>query len=584
MEAKKGSTAPQIAMMYPWQTFPYQPGNMSPAITPLPVMPSSLAKHPQMWSKEEVGVWLKWCVEEYSISQIPNDKFNMNGKALCLLVRSDFMERVPDVGDILYNVLQKLINRNSGPMLYQPLPTYPAITSGNTGYSPCSVPATPRPDNTFLVVPGNTSSRPRIPQPRSNYIPILPDLKKALHSRESNPKYPLSVAAYRLPVSSPPDTVLSPAPSAGSDSGQSDHRSENASPPAGIEGGSDIYLETRKASMFADSGMETDQARTTPNSGYQRNVADVNQVWPEKNTDSKTRGTGCDLFCGDLGTLGFSSNFNYRHTNARTGDCRLLWEFINYLLVHERYTDYIRWEDAEKLTFRIINPTALAELWGIQKNRTNMTYEKLSRALRYYYKMNIIKKVPGKRLTYQFLQQPKDIKKGQRGARPQVRPPTTQYPYPGRMSEVSAKDHTLTDETTYNHKRMYLERPFNEEPELNDERSFKCDSSPFGEKPAFSASPSPPSLSSERSSIDSVSYNGTAEVVTFPVQDEPEDLSVKVLLQDKITIKREAVVMQHDVNLNFKKALNEYNDVLSPVASTKDEQVNGENAEMEAKS
>uniref|UniRef100_A0A0B7AZM5 ETS domain-containing protein n=1 Tax=Arion vulgaris TaxID=1028688 RepID=A0A0B7AZM5_9EUPU len=47
-----------------------------------------------------------------------------------------------------------------------------------------------------------------------------------------------------------------------------------------------------------------------------------------------------------------------------------------------------------------------------------MTYEKLSRALRYYYKMQIITKVPGKRLTYKFLQHPAKIRKGQRGARP----------------------------------------------------------------------------------------------------------------------------------------------------------------------
>jgi len=42
-------------------------------------------------------------------------------------------------------------------------------------------------------------------------------------------------------------------------------------------------------------------------------------------------------------------------------------------------------------------------MWGQQKNRTNMTYEKLSRALRYYYRMNIIKKVSGKRLTYKYV-------------------------------------------------------------------------------------------------------------------------------------------------------------------------------------
>ena len=84
-------------------------------------------------------------------------------------------------------------------------------------------------------------------------------------------------------------------------------------------------------------------------------------------------------------------------------DCRLLWEFI-YQLLQERASasrNYVCWDGSgADLVFRIINPTGLAELWGQQKNRSNMTYEKLSRALRYYYKMNIIKKVPGKRLTY----------------------------------------------------------------------------------------------------------------------------------------------------------------------------------------
>ncbi|ESO97558.1 hypothetical protein LOTGIDRAFT_104152, partial [Lottia gigantea] len=80
--------------------------------------------------------------------------------------------------------------------------------------------------------------------------------------------------------------------------------------------------------------------------------------------------------------------------------CRLLWEFIHQLLVDSKYKHLVCWENTNELVFRIVNPTGLAELWGHQKNRTNMTYEKLSRALRYYYKMNIIRKVPGKRLTY----------------------------------------------------------------------------------------------------------------------------------------------------------------------------------------
>lgn len=81
-------------------------------------------------------------------------------------------------------------------------------------------------------------------------------------------------------------------------------------------------------------------------------------------------------------------------------DCRLLWEFIYQLLQNPCYKEYVCWEKLDDYVFRINNPTGLAQLWGHQKNRTNMTYEKLSRALRYYYRMNIIKKVSGKRLTY----------------------------------------------------------------------------------------------------------------------------------------------------------------------------------------
>jgi len=43
--------------------------------------------------------------------------------------------------------------------------------------------------------------------------------------------------------------------------------------------------------------------------------------------------------------------------------------------------------------FRVVRPEALARLWGQRKNRPHMTYDKLSRALRYYYERNIITKV-----------------------------------------------------------------------------------------------------------------------------------------------------------------------------------------------
>ena len=62
--------------------------------------------------------------------------------------------------------------------------------------------------------------------------------------------------------------------------------------------------------------------------------------------------------------------------------------------------EMIRWVDEERGVFQILDPTGVASEWGRVKNRKNMTYEKMSRALRYYYKMNIILKEPGKKLTY----------------------------------------------------------------------------------------------------------------------------------------------------------------------------------------
>ena len=82
--------------------------------------------------------------------------------------------------------------------------------------------------------------------------------------------------------------------------------------------------------------------------------------------------------------------------------CHYLWEFLHHILL-QKHNKYIMWKNQSKGVFRLIDHNGLARLWGRQKNRKNMTYEKLSRALRYYYSKNILKKVPGQRLTYKFV-------------------------------------------------------------------------------------------------------------------------------------------------------------------------------------
>ena len=56
--------------------------------------------------------------------------------------------------------------------------------------------------------------------------------------------------------------------------------------------------------------------------------------------------------------------------------------------------------------FKLHRSEEVARLWGLRKNKTNMNYDKLSRALRYYYDKNIIQKVNGQKFVYRFVQFP----------------------------------------------------------------------------------------------------------------------------------------------------------------------------------
>ena len=71
------------------------------------------------------------------------------------------------------------------------------------------------------------------------------------------------------------------------------------------------------------------------------------------------------------------------------------------MLVDEENTAIVRWISKEEGTFRVVNSEGLAKLWGKHKNRPEMNYDKLSRAMRYYYHKNLLDKIP-KRLCYQF--------------------------------------------------------------------------------------------------------------------------------------------------------------------------------------
>uniref|UniRef100_A0A667Z2S6 E74 like ETS transcription factor 3 n=1 Tax=Myripristis murdjan TaxID=586833 RepID=A0A667Z2S6_9TELE len=80
-----------------------------------------------------------------------------------------------------------------------------------------------------------------------------------------------------------------------------------------------------------------------------------------------------------------------------------LWEFIRDILIHpERNQGLMKWEDRREGIFKFLKSEAVAQMWGQKKKNSSMTYEKLSRAMRYYYKREILERVDGRRLVYKF--------------------------------------------------------------------------------------------------------------------------------------------------------------------------------------
>jgi len=69
-----------------------------------------------------------------------------------------------------------------------------------------------------------------------------------------------------------------------------------------------------------------------------------------------------------------------------------LWQFLLELLSDSGNATCIAW-DGTSGEFKLTDPDEVARRWGERKSKPNMNYDKLSRALRYYYDKNIMTKV-----------------------------------------------------------------------------------------------------------------------------------------------------------------------------------------------
>ncbi len=99
--------------------------------------------------------------------------------------------------------------------------------------------------------------------------------------------------------------------------------------------------------------------------------------------------------------------FEWRITNASNGKIRppQLHEFLLLLLNNSRYNSYASWLDKDDGLFKFHQPNEVVNLWTkvkIRPTKTEMNYEKFSRAIRTYYDKGIMVSTRTK-YTYRFV-------------------------------------------------------------------------------------------------------------------------------------------------------------------------------------
>nr|XP_033809228.1 transcription factor ETV6 isoform X2 [Geotrypetes seraphini] len=381
-------------------------------------LPAHLRLQPAYWSRDDVAQWLKWAEKEFSLRALDSNTFEMNGKALLLLTKEDFRYRSPHSGDVLYELLQHILKQRKPRMMisqfFHPgnsLHTQPEVTLQQNHeedhfsqrQSRSSLDKIPQNPPTIELLhrsrsPITTNHRPSPdPDPRPLRSPMDNTIRRLspadrlqgnrLHlenNHHSQEPYPLSVSPIENNHCPPSEALPKPASPR-----QENHRVIQLMPSPIMH---PLILNPRHPVEFKQSRLSEDGVHREGkpiNLSHREELAYMNHIM-----------------------VSVSPPEEHAMPIGRIADCRLLWDYVYQLLSDSRYETFIRWEDKESKVFRIVDPNGLARLWGNHKNRTNMTYEKMSRALRHYYKLNIIRKEPGQRLLFRFMKTPDEIMSG----------------------------------------------------------------------------------------------------------------------------------------------------------------------------
>ncbi|XP_047666371.1 ETS-related transcription factor Elf-3 [Tachysurus fulvidraco] len=299
--------------------------------------------NPQFWSRRNVLDWIDFYVEEskYDATLLNMDRCNMDGSVLCSLSRDAMMAVFgPQLGETLYHSLENLKHKHVDDITLNE--TYELLSN-------------------FLL---------DLPQSPFNDGPTLD-----------------SVIVQNVPPSN-------------KDSDFSYYNEYKTQLTPGSDNGYESYSESLQSSITGSflnpSSPESAGSDSDPENTETHYTYSPKRFIKQEPVEKKRRGRPPKLA---RGSELFVENKKNKHAPRGTH----LWEFIRDILIHpEKNQGLMKWEDRRDGVFKFLKSEAVAQLWGQKKKNSSMTYEKLSRAMRYYYKREILERVDGRRLVYKF--------------------------------------------------------------------------------------------------------------------------------------------------------------------------------------
>ncbi|XP_071099942.1 ETS homologous factor-like [Haliotis cracherodii] len=292
------------------------------------------SKHPEHWSRREVLDWVYYVadVKKFDCSKLYGERYqSLTGQKLCRMSKEDFTSLDSHYGAILYSLFSSLVQKS---IFSEPSPpdtlnpdAYPFL---HTTY-PC------------LPVPFGATSDPSSTTTEHDLSVFINDAGVSVD---------IDGNFYDIDVATKIDIPKIDC-DYGYVSGGSDMESNMARCGSTSSEPYDSFSISDEEEMQTCSHFtQTSRRRMSPSVSSDEDIEEK-VVSPRKRITSTSKGNH-------------------------------LWEFIRDLLKDPNLNpSLLKWEDKESGVFKFVQSEAVASMWGRKKNNPGMTYEKLSRAMRF---------------------------------------------------------------------------------------------------------------------------------------------------------------------------------------------------------